>query len=271
MTARRSSSGRVRRNWDFLATAVRRIAERQIWMARRHRDFCQFLRERHGLAAAAPVALALWNDGAKFYRARDAGGAFVFIKFDGAFHSLANEIEASRRLSPEAAPSPRFACLRFSDSYREHRIAGFEWLDGQGLDSVRFDDPAAAAAILTREIPAILGELRAARIIHRDLIPRNLMVCAHRGGGFRLVLIDFAFAVFDQTARAGQRIPPRVLAKMGGAYKPETYRWDDAYALDRIVSELAAQRGLPLDPVHAVVSPQIGKWTYAQDPGRPCL
>lgn len=267
----------VRRRWGKLVESAEEVAARRVWLARNHSRFCRYLREHHQLAGAVPIWQAQWKHGTKFYRAHDPRGRPVFVKFDGEHKLLRNEIEAARRLRAAGAQTSRFAQMRFCDTRGEYRIAGFEWVEGKGileadLSGVLDSHP----SLIADDMAGILDDLYRAGLVHRDLIPRNLLACPAAGPApLRLVLIDFAFATFSGVAAQDELVPLPLLAQMGGTYKPGPYVWDDAYAMAHIAGELAARYGLDLSVLQSPISARIGRTSYAlnieQELNRRCL
>ncbi|HEY6879372.1 MAG TPA: serine/threonine-protein kinase [Polyangiales bacterium] len=99
-----------------------------------------------------------------------------------------------------------------------------EYLDGLNLDElVRTDgaQPAGRVARLLADVCASLAEAHEAGLVHRDIKPQNIMLCA-RGGGFDVIkVLDFGL-VRSLLGSATQSTSSGVLAGTPAYMAPET-------------------------------------------------
>jgi serine/threonine protein kinase len=117
--------------------------------------------------------------------------------------------------------------------------------------------PAAEAIHYTRQLLSALGAVHAARIVHRDVKPENVMLCRRDGVAPRVKLLDFGIA--KVTEASGQSIAPPAIPTLAGACvgtpryaSPEQARGagvdrrSDIYAAGIVLYTLIAGRG-PFD------------------------
>ena len=83
----------------------------------------------------------------------------------------------------------------------------------------------------------ILKALRAANLVHRDIIPRNFMVV-----GDKLKLVDFYFAVDFNNYQEYDHIKHNITAivMLGEEYAAGRYYWDDAFSLSKVIEFIKA-------------------------------
>ena len=173
--------------------------------------------------------------GDNHYRAEKAGKKF-FIK--ESVHSFGWEFEATKRAFEQSQD-------HFSEPIESFEQNGWnylvlKWEDGENLAKFAKENELTAAQkkSFVKDLEEILTALRAAKLVHRDIIPRNFMVV-----GGRLKLVDFYFAVDSKNYREYDYIENDIsqISALGEEFAKKIYTWDDADALNELVNYFGAK------------------------------
>lgn len=244
------------------------LVQRRLWMIRNFRRFKMHLRRTHPMSALRPVLMRRWHRGSMYFCHTSLEGEVSFIKLDGQYRLLENEITAWMTLRRSGAHPGRYAQVRWFDFAGEYRSAAMEWLEAETLSRYLRKRPSPASArLLMEELAEILEDLGRAGIVHRDLTPENLLVIVNpEGEAQRLVLIDFAFAVMNQSAPRDRFVSLDDLAVLCHGYKPQESAWDDAYSCLLIFTEIERAAGISDAASRSRIEGRIGALTYSFDP-----
>ena len=173
--------------------------------------------------------------GDNHYCAEKAGEKF-FVK--ESVHSFSWEFEATKRAFEQSQD-------HFSEPIESFEQDGWnylvlEWEDGENLAKFAKENELTAAQkkSFVKDLEEILTALRAAKLVHRDIIPRNFMVV-----GGRLKLVDFYFAVDSKNHREYDYIENDIsqISALGEEFAKKIYTWDDADALNELVNYFGAK------------------------------
>lgn len=239
-----------------------------LWLARNYAPFRGYLQKRHGIRDVVPIWTSRWHRGASYFRALAENGESLFIKTDGIYRLLENEVDAWNQLQTLSAERNRFARVRFYDFIDKYRFVGFDWVNGEPLSTFlvrkRTDDQ---IAFIAAEIVGVLEDLRRADIVHRDFTPENLLVALdHAGRPTGIILIDFAFAVTNKAAPLDRFVPRSELQVLCHGYKAKELTWDDAYSCLMILELIERTTGVKDAALHARVASRLGAHIFSLDP-----
>ncbi len=112
----------------------------------------------------------------------------------------------------------------------------YEFIEGQTL-SKYFNDKKNIKAdkffdqMIVDQLIQIIDHLFKARVIHRDLRPKNIFLLDRR-----LILFDFTFSIWLNDPKQPV-FDIRTEKALGEHYKPEELKWDDAYSLKVMLEE----------------------------------
>lgn len=137
------------------------------------------------------------------------------------------------------------------------------WVDGVGLDEYIENNK-----LTTKQKESLVGDLYEihkalwrAKIVHRDLIPRNFMVA-----NGHLVLLDFYWAVKYDNYEEYDYIKDDIAALrlLGEDFAVGNYTWDDAYSLTKIAHYIS---GKDIESYNSFkeISKDIGKRVISPD------
>jgi len=172
-------------------------------------------------------------------------GKRIFVKMDGTMGEAASREAIMIRKLATSKGNIHFPRLIASEETGPLSFVALEWIDGillEKLLKLNFPISYRQKQSLLKQLCAILNTLHETQIIHRDIRPANLMV-EMREEEWRLVLIDFAFSIgkdpnaFNELAFFLDRL--ELLKDLGGErYKPESYKWDDAYSVREVACNI---------------------------------
>lgn len=114
-----------------------------------------------------------------------------------------------------------------------------EWIDGETLDAlIARQDPLLSqkSEAIIKDLMKILSILEAAKIVHRDIRPANIMVNAD--GHVKLIDFQFAAPFGDSREDFWFDATPISLANLGADYALGRGHWNDRFSLRKILSEL---------------------------------
>jgi serine/threonine protein kinase len=240
---------------------------RWLWRLRDYRRLKEFLARAHCVSKVRPVLVHRWHRGSKYFRGVAADGKLLFIKLDGDARLLENEVHAWSHLERTVAASNHFPKIQFFDFTSEYRVVAMQWIDAEPLRAFLRKNPSPEPLrSVLRELAAILGELSAAGIIHRDFTPDNLLVSTvPSDNSVSVVLIDFAFAVIPDAAPFHRLVPLQDLRDLCHGYKAQEFQWDDAYCCLRIVEEIRNSFGVEDAATEAAVTGRVAALTFSFD------
>ncbi|MFC5406535.1 protein kinase domain-containing protein [Cohnella soli] len=172
-------------------------------------------------------------------------GKRIFVKMDGTLGEAASrEAIIIQKLAAQKG-NINFPRLIAYEGSGPLSFVALEWIDGIQLEKLLMLNIYLSyrqRQFLLKQLCAILDTLHETEIIHRDIRPANIMV-EMREEEWRLVLIDFAFSIgkdsntFKELAFFLDR--PELLEGLGGeCYKPESYKWDDAYSIREVACNI---------------------------------
>jgi|GEM_PF-938955 len=199
------------------------------------------------------------SDSRMYYKAKDNSNKPLFIK--SGVYGYKSEFDISKKmydLSQKYFIEPVY--------YKSGDINYFisRWTDGEDLDKYL------AKNRLTKEqkikylddLLCIFKLLRKARIVHRDLIPRNFMV-----SGDRLILIDFYWAVNVDNYVEYEYVQDNIsrLRKLGEEYSLSPYVWDDAYSVLKVAKLIQGENRLTHE-IFSYAKAKLGKRTITPRP-----
>lgn len=236
-----------------VALGVTRIRS-AAWRAVRLGAFREALRAGHGIGDVEPVRVGQWHLACRYFRARSADGAPLFVKLGD--HGFAEReraaLAAVAAVRPDACDGPGrcVAVPTLSHTTGANPWVAFAWTDAPTLADVLAGPPADGRPRADVHGPALVPQLAeladvldAAALVHRDVRPANLFVEPGPDGP-RLVLFDFAFAIGPGPLAAELPMAAArrsVLLGLGEDLKPGPFTWDDAWSL-RAVAALVDPR-----------------------------
>lgn len=173
--------------------------------------------------------------GDNHYRAEKAGEKF-FVK--ESVHSFGWEFEAIKRAFEQSRNHFSEPIESFGQNGWNYLV--LKWEDGENLAKFAKENELTAAQKknFVKDLEEILTALRAAKLVHRDIIPRNFMVT-----GEKLKLVDFYFAVNSENYREYDYIENDIsqISALGEEFAKKIYTWDDADALNELVNYFGAK------------------------------
>lgn len=224
----------------------KRVVISFLWVSRNYLRFKHTLKRKYGVGQIKILDFAGWHGRACYFE-----GVYnkdkVFIKTLGSeFGILQNEQTAINVLTQNAHMK------YFPQLYQYGRIGGddfvvLEYIPGYTLDyhlnNGLKDFNADERLGIADQLIMIMEELHAKKIVHRDLRPDNIIVTMKNG--VKLVLIDYSYVMdsdnWNNTPRfrdINQHIQStEIWNALGQNYKPEALKWDDAYAIHKILNE----------------------------------
>ena len=181
------------------------------------------------------TGVAFDNGYVRHYQAMRGDSTF-FVKASGL--SLAREYDMARLLF-DADHNHFIEPVAFHNGASNYLV--LEWLDGVSLEAYMADAktiPAARKRTFLSDLRRISDVLVATNIVHRDIIPRNLMV-----SGGHLYLTDLYSAVNFDDYRARVYVEPDLgtVGALGESFALGTYRWDDAYSLAKVAEYICGK------------------------------
>jgi len=192
------------------------------------------------------------DDERRYYKCTKDGTAF-FVKSGDC--DYATEYEMTRRVF-ERDKEHFVEPIDYHKGESSYLVTS--WCDGISLDEYL------GAYVLSRELKesffhdlyAIFKVLRDAKIMHRDLIPRNFMVMDGR-----LMLLDFYWAVdcdnYQEYAYAKKDL--ELVGFLGEDFAAGPYTWDDAFSLVKIAGYIAGDDEANKNSMIQEISKHIGE------------
>ena len=120
--------------------------------------------------------------------------------------------------------------------------------------------------VLLFRMSRILKELHAIKVVHRDVRPANLIVqMSHQGTIRRVVLIDYSTAVKLDSKKLELPFFRRrltLLKNLGGVFKPEALKWDDAYSFFKIAQIIEPDFRYKHPDIWSKIKYSLGRVTY---------
>ena len=206
--------------------------------------------------------LGRWYDNGytRHYKATRNGDEF-FIKASA--ESLANEYQMTSELF--AVDGTHFVePVALHEGPVQYLV--MRWMDGVNLeDFLSQSQPSVGAPrndALFQDLKAIADALAQADIVHRDIIPRNLLVC---DGQLRLTDLYFAVHFNDYHEYDYVEHDIALIGSLGESFALGVCLWDDAYSLTRVAELIGGKQALKSpDVIH--ISDRIGERTITVDP-----
>ncbi|PID30819.1 hypothetical protein CR973_01070 [Candidatus Saccharibacteria bacterium] len=178
------------------------------------------------------LSTGLHNDARRYYKATKGKNAY-FVKSGVHSHKIEYEfLEKTYQKNQKNFLKP----IMFRDGDVNYLVVG--WADG----STSLEDCLNGGELtperkksFARDMYEILNTLRSLNIVHRDIIPRNLMVVNEH-----LVLIDFYWAVDFQNYMEYEYIRKDMwtINYLGENHAAGVFRWDDAFSLESIAKDM---------------------------------
>ena len=215
------------------------------WYVTQAKKFAAFLDGNYGIVDLRPFKIKNWNPGCHCFTGRFTENSVqynVFVKMGGVLELASREAKAILLVRPHLRNSlcvPRMiACNErpyfsfVSTSFVQGQSLNADIVLAEAKKSVGCEE--VFIEELLRQMLDIIQALHAARVVHRDVRPDNLLLSCHPGTGLpQLTLIDFAMAVSSR-----ENLPPLILKKkqevflagLGEVMKPDTFVWDDAFS-----------------------------------------
>jgi serine/threonine protein kinase len=177
--------------------------------------------------------------GFTYFTGEDLDGKKIFVKMANG-ETTEREAQILQWIHAKTN-SNHFPALIAHESQGPHSFVALEFIEGKSLKQCmlngEINDFSKKEQVL-KQMADILMILHKVKIIHRDVRPDNLMVCRN-GSSLRLVLIDFAFSIgFMPNDHPELFILKRGLRELGGRYKYDSLKWDDAYSFSLIAKEI---------------------------------
>lgn len=169
------------------------------------------------------------SSGDNHYCAEKSGKKF-FIK--ESIYSFVWEFEATKRAFEQDKDFFSKPVEAFEKNGWNYLV--LEWEDGQNLAKFLKENKLTnkQKKNFTTNLETILRDLHAAKLVHRDIIPRNFMVV-----GDKLKLIDFYFAVDFDNYKEYDYIENDIslISELGEDFSKGHFLWDDAYSISKII------------------------------------
>ncbi|WP_179031808.1 protein kinase domain-containing protein [Paenibacillus kribbensis] len=171
-----------------------------------------------------------------------SGSKPIFIKMDGTLGQASQREAILLQLLNSSTQTKYFPQLIAYEMEGPYPFVAMELLQGITLEQLLMQGPSLTynqKRELLRQMLEILTILHKTNVIHRDVRPGNMLIQIDGvGNSVKLFLIDFAFSV----GLWPNHLPdlpylltqPQYLVDLGGAnYKPDQFKWDDAYSFYR--------------------------------------
>jgi len=249
------------RNSSPVLQVARRL-HNYAWLAIYFPYFCAVLKRKHQFVKLLPVFVSGWHLATKYFRARDAAGNEFFIKTDSSYATLENEASLSRKLYNTGVNTPELVAV---DSCCNKKYMVYRYVSGMRLadlmEQALWLNERRASALVTQLIEMLDG-LYAARVVHRDLTPGNILISQSARNEFTSYLIDFSFSVDLDDRSLLRSIPYWVERELGGAYRMKEGVWDDAYSVLKILREVEGKLEETLSVGTNEVEKKLGRIRY---------
>jgi len=225
---------------------IKRILLSIRWLFKNYLRFTTTLRKEYDVKRIRIHSFSKWHGHACYFKAH-YNGSRVFIKtLKSEFEILQNEDTAIRVLSQNAN-------MQYLPKVFLHGQVGvddfimLEDISGNTLDyhlKNRMSEINASERIkIATGLIGILEELHKNQVVHRDLKPDNVFIRLNRG--VNLTLIDFTYVVDSTNWSSKPRFrdinhhkhPMDIWKALGEDYKPGKLKWDDAFAIHKILDD----------------------------------
>lgn len=214
--------------------------------------------DNYRLKDILPVHSDLINDSFNtFLTATDENGTRLFIKYGDTIGLYRNEYNCAKKLYD--INTKNFVRPMY---YHDDSGTGFfacEYVRGDTLEDVMSEKPSAKLREkLIRDLYDIFIALKSADVVHRDINPKNLIVCNNR-----LVLIDFQMAVlksnYVELGFLSHQL--HLLAGLGREFARGRFTWDDAYSLLKVLEYIGCDAEYKdlYNSVYQEIKREVGK------------
>jgi len=244
----------LKRLWWFCRVRVVNNLKSVYWYVTEFKSFSVYLQECFEVFEVRPFRMSCWHFGCNCFTAYLSGGSAsskIFIKMGGEMNLALREAMAIDLVKLHLVN--KFCIPSVLDCEGEER-GGFiviSFIESQPLYADVVLKEAKDSTIseedfivkILQQILDIVDALYAAKVVHRDVRPDNLLLSSHPVTGHpRVTLIDFALSssnegLLPQLVHQGTK--ESFLAGLGGVWKPDKYLWDDAYSFYMIVKSFA--------------------------------
>lgn len=201
--------------------------------------------------------------GFSYFVGEDLNGKKIFVKMA---NGEATEREAHiLQWIHSKTNSVHFPVLVAYESRSRYPFIALEFIEGKSLKQCMLDgeiNHLSQKEDILKQMADVLMILHEAKIIHRDVRPDNIIV-SRNGDSLRLVLIDFAFSrIFMPDDHSELFILKRGLRELGGRYKYDSLKWDDAYSFSLIAKEIDPDFEEHFPEYWNQIHSSIGKFVY---------
>lgn len=218
----------------------------------------KYFTDNYRFQDVSPVHSDLINDSFNtFLTATDENGTRLFIKYGDTIGLYRNEYNCAKKLYD--INTKNFVRPMY---YHDDSGTGFfacEYVRGDTLEDVMSEKPSAKLREkLIRDLYDIFIALKSADVVHRDINPKNLIVCNNR-----LVLIDFQMAVlksnYVELGFLSHQL--HLLAGLGREFARGRFAWDDAYSLLKVLEYIGCDAEYKdlYNSVYQEIKREVGK------------
>ena len=187
----------------------------------------------------------------------------IFIKSRGLADSVLREYKIIKEL--RFFKTKYFPKVYYSRYTKNQNFIVMEKIEGTRLDQLINSNELETKQKKFKEniyngIFAILKILHNSKIVHRDVRPQNIII---KTDGTP-ILIDFQFAVDVKRKRFKEykivKKKPRLIKGLGSNYAKNTFHWDDAYSVKKILDSLKINDDQEFLKTKIEVSEIVGKY-----------
>ena len=239
------------------------------WLISHYYKFKRRLINENYLEKICVFSFFLWHSGSYYFNGlRKTNNQKVFIKTDFFFGLLKNEITISRYLKSKSFKYQFFPKLINETMIAPFDYAVYNYINGVTLDKIalkRFKKN--QKYMIYDQLLYIVKELNKNKLIHRDIVPRNILITKNeKNNKIEVYLIDWLFCVslnknVQLLELPFEGINKEILKNLGEAYRQGEYLWDDAYSMLQIFLEFK-DYGEEVDEYILELTLLIGKLNY---------
>ncbi len=230
------------------------------WLVFRHKKFTQYIKQTVGCKNVRPFKWSNWHNGTVYYTAGNRTQRY-FIKTDDIHGLLSHEARMTRLLntqSPGICPH-----LISTGGTGKTEFAIYDLVCGRSLQDIFEYKGTVDWEMFFGELVAIIDKLYDCKMIHRDIIPSNLIVePATENKPQHLILVDLALAVKHDEPCIDAQMQQTDLRFLGKGYNPSPYIWDDAYASLQILNHIQMKTSLSFPIWREMITSRVGRLVH---------
>lgn len=222
-----------------------------LWLMFFYLLFKEKLSREYGIYSISPFKWNKWHNDAKlFIGILHPYNKEIFIKTNNKYNCAKHEYEISKCFY-KALPSSTAKPIKILNE-----AIIFERLKGETLDKIVNSSKGLSKLqweLVLNQFIEIIRVLHDIKMIHRDITPNNIIISNNTNNKkLKVYLIDFSYSMIKTENNNREYLNNKELFYLGLSYKPNTYKWDDAYSLYKIIKLIEKKTGY-LFPYHSMI------------------